>query len=99
MHNLLLRLARASARRPLVALAIVAALGAGGGALALQLAPRTSADTLVSSSSAPFRATEDFHKSFGDDSIVILIQEKLTDLVDSADLGRLIAFEGCLGGN
>ncbi|MCW3064886.1 MAG: superfamily protein-like exporter, partial [Solirubrobacterales bacterium] len=98
-NALLLRIARAAARRPLAALAAVVVLGIGGGALALRLAPKTGADTLVSTSSPAFRATADFHRSFGDDAIVILLQEKLTDLVDSADLGRLIAFEGCLGGN
>src|SRR4051794_34982395 len=98
-RTLLSKLAGAAARRPLIALAAVVLLGLGGGALALQLEPTTSESTFVSSSSGAFKATENFHRQFGDDAIVVLVQEKLTDLVDSADLGRLIAFEGCLGGN
>jgi uncharacterized protein len=99
MSGLLMRVSRAAARRPLVALALVVALGVGGGALALRLQPTTGESTFVSSGSPAFKATEDFHRRFGDDAIVVLIEEKLTNLVDSADLGRLIAFEGCLGGN
>jgi uncharacterized protein len=99
MSGLLMRVSFAAARRPVAALLIVVALGLAGGALALRLAPTTGESTFVSSGSQAFKATEDFHRRFGDDAIVVLIQEKLTNLVDSADLGRLIAFEGCLGGN
>lgn len=77
----------------------VAALALGGGVLALGLESSTSTDTLASRSSDAGRATADFHRDFGDDAILILIRERVTDLVLTEELGRTIQLEGCLGGN
>lgn len=93
------RIARAAAARPLAVLIAVALLAAGGGVLALGLEPSTGADTLASRSSDAFRATDDLHRRFGDDAVVVLIDERVADLVLTADLGRTIRLEGCLGGN
>lgn len=99
MRDGLERIARAAASRPLPVLLAVAALALGGGALALGLQSSTGADTLASRSSAPFRATDDLHRRFGDDAVVVLIRERVPKLVLTSDLGRTIRLEGCLGGN
>jgi hydrophobe/amphiphile efflux-3 (HAE3) family protein len=79
-------------------LAVLAVLAVGGGILALGLQPSTGIDTFVSSSSASYRATAAWHRHFGDDSIVILVREPLTDLVETKDLASLTFFEACLAG-
>ncbi|HEX4805866.1 MAG TPA: MMPL family transporter [Conexibacter sp.] len=93
------RVARAAAARPLPVLLAVAALALGGGLLALTLQPSTGAQTLASRSSAAFQATADLHKRFGDDAVLVLIDEHVPNLVLTPDLGRVLRLEGCLGGN
>jgi uncharacterized protein len=93
------RVARAAAARPLPVLLAVLALAAGGGALALGLQPSTGADTLASRSSPQLRATDALHRRFGDDAVVVLVREHVSQLVLTDDLGRLIRLEGCLAGN
>ena len=92
------RIARAAAGRPLPVLLAVAALALGGGLLALTLEPSTGVDTLAS---AVRRGPRDRrpHRAFGDDAVAILVDGRVPDLVLTADLGRLIRLEGCLGGN
>ena len=93
------RIARAATRRPRLTLAIVAVLALGGAALALRLEPSVDTDTLVDRSSDTFAATEDFKRDFGDDSVVVMAQGPLKQIVLTANLGRLIRLEGCLSGN
>jgi uncharacterized protein len=92
------RLARAAASRPFLTLGVVLALAIGGGVLALGLRPDASSSTFVSSSSSSFRATDDDHKHFGADAVVVLVREKLTNLVETKDLATLSQLEACLGG-
>jgi uncharacterized protein len=92
------RLARASAGRPAVTLGIVLALALAGAALALRLQPNTNSDTFVSPSSSSFQASLDDYNHFGGDPIVILIQEPLTDLVETKDLATVSELEACLAG-
>ena len=99
MRDGLERVARAAAARPLPVLLTVALLALAGGLLALRLDPSTGVDTLAGRSSDAYRATEDLHRTFGDDAVVVLIDERVADLVLTADLGRTIRLEGCLGGN
>jgi len=93
------RIARAAAGRSRITLALVVLLAAGGALLALGLKPSTGADTLASRGSSAYKATDAFHREFGDDTVDILVREKVTDLVLTDDLGRLLQLEGCLGGN
>jgi uncharacterized protein len=93
------RVARAAAARPLPVLLTVALLALAGGLLALRLEPSTGVETLAGRSSDAFGATDDLHRRFGDDAVVVLIDERVADLVLTADLGRTIRLEGCLGGN
>jgi hydrophobe/amphiphile efflux-3 (HAE3) family protein len=93
------RVARAAAARPLPVLVGVALLALAGGLLALRLAPSTGVETLAGRSSPAFQATEELHRRFGDDAVVVLIDERVANLVLTADLGRTIRLEGCFGGN
>ena len=93
------RVARAAAARPLPVLLTVALLAVAGGLLALRLEPSTGAETLASRSSDAFEATDELHRRFGDDAVVVLIDERVANLVLTSDLGRTIRLEGCLGGN
>ncbi len=92
------RVARFVAARPVPVLAVVGLLAVAGGLLALRLEPAAGTDTLVGRSSETFRATDDYHRRFGDDAVIILVRQHVKDLVDSADLGRLIELEYCLVG-
>lgn len=99
MREGLERVARAAAGRPLVVLLAVVAFAVGGGVLALGLEASTSTDTLAGRSSDAGKATADFHRDFGDDAILVLVQERVADFVLTDDLGRAVQLEGCLGGN
>jgi hydrophobe/amphiphile efflux-3 (HAE3) family protein len=92
------RLVMSAARRPVLTLSFLVALALGGGLLALSLEPDTSTSTFVSSSSESYKATQDFARNFGGDTVVILIREPLTDLVETKDLGTLSRLEACLAG-
>src|SRR6185312_1792490 len=92
------RLARAAASRPFLTLGVVLALALGGGLLALGLRPDASSSTFVSSSSSSYKATDDDHKHFGADAVIVLVREKLTNLVETKDLAALSQLEACLGG-
>jgi uncharacterized protein len=91
-------LARAAARRPVLTLAIVLALAIAGGLLALDLKPSAGSDTFVSRSSSTFRATQQDHRDFGSDAVIILIKEPLTSLVQTKDLATVTFLEACLAG-
>jgi predicted RND superfamily exporter protein len=89
----------AAARRPVLVVAVVAALALAGGVLALQLQPSADTDTLVSRSSGSFQATDAYHKDFGEDAVVILVRQYLPKTVLTSDLERLVGLEGCIAGN
>jgi uncharacterized protein len=92
------RLAKAAASRPFQTLGLVLALALAGGVLALSLKPNAGSDTFVSASSPSAVATNDDHRHFGADAVVILIKEKLTNLVETKDLATVSQLEACLGG-
>ncbi len=88
-----------AARRPLAVGLLVTVLALAGAALALRLSPTTASKTLVGSSSASYQATEREHQLFGEDAVYVLVRGAVSKLVLTSDLERLIALEGCLGGN
>lgn len=88
-----------AARRPLAVGLFVTVLALAGAALALRLSPTTASQTLVGTSSASWQATEREHDLFGEDAVYILVRGDVSKLVLTSDLERLIALEGCLGGN
>ena len=93
------RIVRASARRPVRVLAIVAVLAIAGSALALRMEPSAAIDTLVGRGADSFQATERYRERFGDHSVIVLARGELPNLVLTSNLGRLIGLEGCLSGN
>jgi len=92
------RLSGAAARRPVLTLGIVLALAVVGAIMALGLKPSAGTDTFVGRSSSTYQATVEDQSHFGDDPVVILIREPLTDLVETKDLATLTQLESCLGG-
>jgi hydrophobe/amphiphile efflux-3 (HAE3) family protein len=92
-------LVSAAARRPAAVLAAAVVLVVAGGLFALRLEPSAATDTLVGSGTPEFRATEEFHQKFGDDAVYVLVRGPLSKTVLTSDLGRLVALEGCIGGN
>jgi predicted RND superfamily exporter protein len=92
------RLVAAAVRRPWLTLAIVAATALAGGLLALGLSPDTSDSTFVSSSSPSFQATASDQRHFGGDPVIVLIRQKLSDLVETGDLATVSQLEACMAG-
>ena len=97
--NAFRRIVGAVTRRPLAVLGLTAVLALGGAALALRLQPSAATETLVDRGSETFAATERFQRDFGDEAVLVLIKGELTRTVLTADLGRVLALEGCLSGN
>src|SRR5919197_6482302 len=93
------RLVRFVARRPIPVLAAVGLLSVLAAVYALRLQPSASTDTLVNRSSASFKATERFKRSFGDDAVVVLIKGDLERTLLTSDLATVVKLEGCLSGN
>ena len=88
-----------AARRPLAIGLLVTVLALAGAALALRLSPTTASKTLVGSSSPSYKATETDNRLFGEDAVYVLVKGRVSNLVLTSDLERLVALEGCLGGN
>jgi predicted RND superfamily exporter protein len=92
------RISGAAARRPVLVVSIVLALAIAGAILSLGLKPSAGTGTFVNRSSPVFRATTDDQRHFGDDAVIILVREKLTNLVETKDLATITRLEACLGG-
>jgi uncharacterized protein len=97
--RILSALAGGAARRPVAVVALAAVLGLGGAALALKLRPSAATGTFVDSSSAGYRATQRFYKTFGEEPVQVVVQGSLQQLLLSSDIDRLVGLEGCLSGN
>ncbi len=91
-------LAVRAARRPLLTIVLLCALGIGCAVAALGLHPTAATDTLVGSSSSAYRETQRFYKNFGEEPIEVLVKGNLRKLVLSPDIVRLAGMEGCLSG-
>lgn len=91
--------AGACARRPRLVLALAAVIGLAGVLLAVGLHPSAATSTLVPSSSAEYKATQSYYRSFGEEPITVLVKGDLQQLVLSSDIDRLLGLEGCLSGN
>ncbi|MFZ0040248.1 MAG: MMPL family transporter, partial [Solirubrobacteraceae bacterium] len=92
------RLTGAAARRPVLTVGLILALAIAGGLAALGLRPSAQTNTFVSSSSSTYKATADDQRHFGEDPVVILVREPLTDLVETKDLATVTQLEACLSG-
>jgi hydrophobe/amphiphile efflux-3 (HAE3) family protein len=92
-------LAARAARKPLLTIALLAALGLGCAVAALGLRPTAATDTLVGRSSAAYKDTQGFYARFGEEPVEVLVKGDLRKLVLSSDIDRLVGLEGCLSGN
>jgi hydrophobe/amphiphile efflux-3 (HAE3) family protein len=92
-------LAVRAARKPLLTVALLGALGIGCAVAALGLHPTAATDTLVGRSSAAYKSTHGFYARFGEEPIEVLVKGDLRKLVLSPDIDRLVGLEGCLSGN
>ena len=88
-----------SARRRKAVLAAVGILLLVALGAALTLDGRAGTSGLVDGDSKAARATADLHRGFGDEPIVVLVRGKLTGVLLTEDLGRLLRLEGCISGN
>ena len=93
------RVAALSVRRAVLVVAAVAVLCAAAIVLALRLDPSAATGTFVSRNTSAYEATRDFHRTFGDEPIVVLIRGQLTDLLLTPDAGLMTGLEGCISGN
>ena len=89
MKERLQRLAVGAAHRPVLTVVVTVTLALAGTLLALGLRPSAGSDTFVSRSSDTFQATDQDHRLFGGDAVVILVREPLTDLVQTKDLATI----------
>ena len=83
---------------PIATVAVVVALALIGVALASQLKPSASTDTLAGRDTETFKATEKFRERFGDDAVIVLVRGDLQRTILTEDLQRLVALEQCLAG-
>jgi uncharacterized protein len=83
-------------RRPLLVALAVTVVALAGAALALRLEPSAATDTLVGRSSDAWSATQEEHRRFGEDAVIVLVKGDVSKLVLTADLERLLGLEGCI---
>jgi predicted RND superfamily exporter protein len=92
------RVATVAVRWPWLLIAPILLLTGAGAFAATQLDTNAGTDTLVSKGSPEFKATEAFHRDFGDEPVIVLVKEDLRKLVLTKDLEPLFELEECLAG-
>src|SRR5918997_1721639 len=91
------RLVRLVTERPLATIAVVAALALAGFALSLGLTASSSTESLTGGGSDAAKATDRFHRQFGDEAVRVLVAGNLErTLLVQENMGKLIALEGCI---
>ena len=71
-------LAGAAGRRPWLTVGVALAFGLGGTVLALGLHPSAAADTFVGKSSADYKATQSFYRTFGEEPVAVVVKGNLS---------------------
>jgi predicted RND superfamily exporter protein len=83
--------------RPIATICVVAALALGGLVAALGLTASDSVGSLIGGSSDAAKATDRFHRQFGDEAVRVLVAGPLErTLLVPENMRDLIALEGCL---
>jgi uncharacterized protein len=82
--------------RPLLAVSLVVAIGAGVGAT--QVPTDAGVGTLVDSDTASYQATRQVRERFGEEPVVVLARGDLQRLILTNNIFRLLRLEGCLSG-
>ncbi len=85
-------------RWPWLLIGVVLVLTGAGIFAATKLDTDAGTNTLVDEGSSEFRATERFHEDFGDEPVIVLVEEDLRKLVLTEDLQSLFELETCLAG-
>jgi uncharacterized protein len=93
------RVAAFSLRRAVAVVGAVAALALIGLLLASRLDPSASGSTLADRGTSASKATDELDRKFGGEPITVLVRGKLTGMLLTQDLGRLLGLEGCISGN
>ena len=93
------RVASFSARRATLVLAVAGVLTLAGVALALMLDPGRTATAAGDGGGDTAAATKDLRSKFGGDPIVVLVRGRLTGMLLTEDVARMLALEGCISGN
>ena len=98
MRQLLDRLMTIGAQRPRLTLALFVGVALVCAGAALTLTTSSSLNTLVSSSTPDYQASQVDAQQFGGDAVDVLVREPLNDLIGAKDLGALSELEACLDG-
>src|SRR5215213_2308140 len=84
-------------RRPLAVLGGLLVVVVAAAFLATRLEPSSSTDSLVSSGSDSYQATQHYNREFGDEAAVVLVKGKVDRLVLTQNRDRIAGLEVCLG--
>ncbi len=84
--------------RPTPVIVAAVLLSLIGAIAALRLEADRSPNSLLDRGSSTYAATQSFYRAFGDEPVEILVKGELRQLLESRNLGRLLALESCLSG-
>jgi hydrophobe/amphiphile efflux-3 (HAE3) family protein len=98
MSELFSRIAGVAVRHAKVVLVVSVILAVGALAAATQLKTDAGTNTLVDTNTESYRATERVREVFGEESVVVVAEGDLQELILTPNLGRLLRLEGCLSG-
>ncbi len=99
MRNRFARLAGKAVERPVPVVVAAILLALIGAIAALRLQTDAGVDTLVDRGSSTYGQTQQFHRTFGDDPVEVLVRGNLAKLMLTSDIEKMLALEGCLAGN
>jgi predicted RND superfamily exporter protein len=88
-----------SARRATLVVAVATLLSIAGVVLALMLDPGTDSSAAGDGGGEAAAATEELRGRFGGDPIVVLVRGRLTGMLLTEDVARMLSLEGCISGN
>jgi len=97
--NLLDRIASFSARRAVLVVVVATLLSLAGFALALTLEPGRATSAAGDGGGESAAATQDLRDKFGGDPVVVLVRGRLTGMLLTEDVARMLSLEGCISGN
>jgi predicted RND superfamily exporter protein len=95
----LARVASFSARRATLVVAAATLLALAGFALALTLDPGRASSAAGDGGGDSAAATRDLREKFGGDPVVVLVRGRLTGMLLTEDVARMLSLEGCISGN
>jgi predicted RND superfamily exporter protein len=97
--NLLERIASFSARRATLVVGVATLLAIAGALLALTLDPGRTGSAAGDGGGEGAAATAGLREKFGGDPVVVLVRGRLTGMLLTEDVARMLSLEGCISGN